>query len=135
MNPSTIIALVQNDLYQRELKGISKYNTTVDRTDLTEEQWLQHAYEEALDLAVYLKKTLHEKSVEKIKEIEEPTEQPKFKVGDKVKIICPYSLYEETIFDIKEVSALGLNIFRYLSDWGVRYRESALQLIEESQTK
>ena len=58
MNPSTIIALVQNDLYQRELKGISKYNTTVDRTDLTEEQWLQHAYEEALDLAVYLKKLM-----------------------------------------------------------------------------
>jgi hypothetical protein len=30
----------------------------MDRTDLDEEQWLQHAYEEALDLAIYLKKII-----------------------------------------------------------------------------
>jgi hypothetical protein len=31
------------------------------RTDLVETQWLQHAYEEALDLAVYLKKIMRER--------------------------------------------------------------------------
>jgi hypothetical protein len=30
----------------------------MDRTDLTREQWIQHAYEEALDLALYLKKIM-----------------------------------------------------------------------------
>jgi hypothetical protein len=32
------------------------YGTTLDRQDLTRSEWLQHAYEEALDLALYLKK-------------------------------------------------------------------------------
>jgi hypothetical protein len=30
----------------------------MDRTDLTKEEWIQHAYEEALDLALYLKKII-----------------------------------------------------------------------------
>jgi hypothetical protein len=30
----------------------------MDRTDLSQDEWLQHAYEEALDLALYLKKLL-----------------------------------------------------------------------------
>ena len=42
----------------REERGLMKYGTTVDRTDLTQAQWLQHAYEEALDLAIYLKKVM-----------------------------------------------------------------------------
>ena len=33
----------------------------MDREDLTEEDWLQHAYEEALDLAMYLKKIIKQK--------------------------------------------------------------------------
>jgi hypothetical protein len=65
--PSTIISMVQNDLYNRELRGLSKYNTTVDRTDLTEIDWLQHAYEEALDMAVYLKKIIQDKKREESK--------------------------------------------------------------------
>jgi hypothetical protein len=30
----------------------------MDRTDLSQDEWMQHAYEEALDLALYLKKLL-----------------------------------------------------------------------------
>lgn len=30
----------------------------MDRTDLSEVEWLQHAYEEALDLSIYLKKLI-----------------------------------------------------------------------------
>ena len=55
---SKILDEVINDLKQREQKGLSTYGTTVDRTDLTEKEWLQHAYEEALDLAIYLKKLM-----------------------------------------------------------------------------
>lgn len=39
--------------------GLRKYGVTAaDRTDLTRKQWLQHAKEEALDLAVYLQKLI-----------------------------------------------------------------------------
>lgn len=55
---SQILEQVINDLKQREEKGLKEYGTTVDRTDLTEKEWLQHAYEEALDLAIYLKKLM-----------------------------------------------------------------------------
>lgn len=36
--------------------GKNTYGTTMDRTDLTQKQWLDHAIEEALDLAIYLTK-------------------------------------------------------------------------------
>ena len=49
------------DIQTRAEIGHSKYGVTMERTDLTESQWLQHAYEEALDLAVYLKKILMER--------------------------------------------------------------------------
>jgi hypothetical protein len=59
--PSTILQVVIAELKVREERGLSKYGTTMDRTDLTEKQWLQHAYEEALDLAMYLRKLIKEK--------------------------------------------------------------------------
>jgi hypothetical protein len=46
------------DLRMREKMGYKTYGTTMDRTDLTQQEWLQHAYEEALDLALYLKKII-----------------------------------------------------------------------------
>jgi hypothetical protein len=58
--PSTILQLVIAELKVREERGLSKYGTTMDRKDLTTKEWLQHAYEEALDLAVYLKKIINE---------------------------------------------------------------------------
>lgn len=58
--PSTILQIVIAELKVREERGLSKYGTTVDRKDLTTKEWLQHAYEEALDLAVYLKKIINE---------------------------------------------------------------------------
>lgn len=42
--------------------GKEKYGTTMDRKDLTELQWLIHAQEEAMDLAVYLQKLIQIKS-------------------------------------------------------------------------
>lgn len=36
--------------------GLLKYNTTMERTDLSLHDWLVHAHEECLDLAVYLER-------------------------------------------------------------------------------
>jgi hypothetical protein len=41
-------------LRDRHARGLAKYGTTLDREDLTPQQWAQHAIEEALDLAGYL---------------------------------------------------------------------------------
>ena len=54
-----------DDLLFREEKGRAEYGTTMDRTDLREDEWLQHEYEEALDLAIYLKKIIKTRSENK----------------------------------------------------------------------
>lgn len=46
------------DISRRQQAGMNKYGVSVADNPLTEGQWLEHAYEEALDLAVYLKRIL-----------------------------------------------------------------------------
>ena len=58
-----IIELIET----RADKGFQTYGVTMDRDDLTPEQWIDHAIEEALDLAIYLMKiktTLNENNVQ-----------------------------------------------------------------------
>lgn len=55
---SRILYTIIDDLLAREEKGLKEYGTTMDRSDLSEIEWLQHAYEEALDLSIYLKKLI-----------------------------------------------------------------------------
>jgi hypothetical protein len=52
----TIVESVIEQFKHRSETGIKKYNTTLDRTDLTRLEWLQHAQEEAMDLILYLEK-------------------------------------------------------------------------------
>jgi len=66
---SKILYNIINDLIEREEKGLKEYLTTMDRTDLTELEWLQHAYEEALDLSIYLKKLIKIKTNENAQRI------------------------------------------------------------------
>ena len=40
----------------RSLKGIAKYGTTLEDNNLSLYKWLQHAKEEAMDMALYLHK-------------------------------------------------------------------------------
>jgi hypothetical protein len=54
----TIVEAVRRKLKTRAKVGFEKYRTTMDRTDLTELDWLCHAQEEAMDLAVYLEKLI-----------------------------------------------------------------------------
>jgi len=52
----SIVKSVIKQFKQRSEVGINKYNTTLDRTDLTRLEWLQHAQEEAMDMILYLEK-------------------------------------------------------------------------------
>lgn len=54
----TVVERVRQDLLERSQKGINKYGVTLDRRDLTLKDWLQHAYEECLDQANYLKRCI-----------------------------------------------------------------------------
>lgn len=56
MNATGIEALVCQDIADRQRIGMQKYGTTVEKNKLTVSQWARHAYEEALDLPVYLKR-------------------------------------------------------------------------------
>ena len=57
---SSIEYRVCTKITQRAQVGKKKYGTTMDRKDLTKLQWLKHAQEEAMDLAVYLEKIIQE---------------------------------------------------------------------------
>lgn len=56
----TVVEAVREDLLRRSQIGIAKYGVTLDRTDLNLRDWLQHTYEETLDAANYLKRTIME---------------------------------------------------------------------------
>lgn len=45
---------------ERQMRGIQKYGTTVEANPLTLRDWLQHALEESLDHAIYLKRAIEE---------------------------------------------------------------------------
>ena len=55
----TTYGLIQQ-LIERDQRGREKYGTTLDRTDLSLEDWLQHQVEENLDAAGYASAALRE---------------------------------------------------------------------------
>lgn len=55
-----VVEAVRDDLLRRSQIGIAKYGVTLERTDLNLRDWLQHTYEETLDAANYLKRTIME---------------------------------------------------------------------------
>ena len=77
MERDKIVEAVREDLLQRSERGIQKYGTTLDREDLTHRDWLQHAYEEALDLANYLKKCILDLDSKDIYELPKTKVDPK----------------------------------------------------------
>lgn len=52
----SIVESVINKFRERSAVGIKKYNTTLDRTDLNEDQWREHLLEELMDAILYLHK-------------------------------------------------------------------------------
>ena len=55
MKTDPVVEAVRQDLLNRSQIGIKKYGTTLAENPLDLKQWLQHAYEECLDQANYLK--------------------------------------------------------------------------------
>lgn len=51
---------VCDDIARRQEMGVAKYGTTVANNPLELREWLQHAYEETLDKAIYLKRAIEE---------------------------------------------------------------------------
>jgi len=66
--PKQVYAQVMIDLRSREKMGIEKYGVSVDKAKLDTLKWMQHAYEESLDHAIYMKKLILEahKNVESL---------------------------------------------------------------------
>jgi len=52
----TIVQTVVDQFISRAEKGRIKYGVTLDRTDLTPTQWIQHTIEELSDMLLYLTK-------------------------------------------------------------------------------
>jgi len=51
---------VKQKFESRSQAGISKYNTTLERTDIDLEGWLIHLQEECMDAAGYIERILEE---------------------------------------------------------------------------
>ena len=66
-----IEASVCIEIARRQEMGIAKYGTTVADNPLSLRQWLQHAYEETLDKAIYLKRAIAEIDAQELRDIDD----------------------------------------------------------------
>lgn len=71
-----VVSAVMAEMAKRDRKGFEKYGTTTADNPLDLRQWLQHALEETLDKAVYLKRAIVE--LDNIKEGKTCTSSPIF---------------------------------------------------------
>lgn len=56
LKADSIVDSIVDEFIDRSRIGKRKYNTDLDRTDLSLSEWLQHAIEEHMDAILYLKK-------------------------------------------------------------------------------
>jgi hypothetical protein len=54
----SIVTSIIKQFEERSAMGKAKYGTDLDRTDLSLVDYLQHAKEEAMDMALYLEKAI-----------------------------------------------------------------------------
>jgi hypothetical protein len=54
--PDSVVEAVVKRFHDRAKFGKEKYGTDLDREDLTMEEWIQHAQDEAHDFILYLEK-------------------------------------------------------------------------------
>lgn len=64
MNDKIVLNVLEN-FKKRSETGIKKYNTTLERNDLSTLEWLQHAQEEAMDFVLYLERLKQEYKLNK----------------------------------------------------------------------
>lgn len=58
--PDSVVQTVVEKFVTRAEMGFKKYNATLDRKDLTTEEWINHALEEHMDAILYLTKLKQE---------------------------------------------------------------------------
>lgn len=54
--PDSIVDSILNKFVDRAEMGFKKYSNTLDRKDLSQVEWINHAQEEAMDLILYLER-------------------------------------------------------------------------------
>jgi hypothetical protein len=64
MNDKIVLSVLESFKKRSEI-GIKKYNTTLERNDLSTLEWLQHAQEEAMDFVLYLERLKQEYKLNK----------------------------------------------------------------------
>lgn len=67
MTPDEIVRNVLKRFNARSWVGIDKYSTTLERSDLSTLEWLQHAQDEAMDFVLYLERLKQEFEVKPLK--------------------------------------------------------------------
>ena len=70
--PEGTEAEVCADIARRQALGKNKYGTTVAENQLSLRCWLVHAFEEALDQAIYLKRAIAEIDAQQAKQAGKP---------------------------------------------------------------
>lgn len=63
MTPTGTEARVCEDIAARQHLGLKKYGVSVQSNPIDLRRWLTHAYQESLDLAIYLRRALAEREV------------------------------------------------------------------------
>ena len=53
---SQVLAKVFSEFIEREQTGLKKYGTTMDRNDLSLNEWIEHMKQELMDAILYLEK-------------------------------------------------------------------------------
>ena len=61
----SVVDSVVKKFQDRSILGQKKYGVTLDRNDLTTEQWIQHVQEELMDAILYLERLKKENPLEK----------------------------------------------------------------------
>ncbi len=61
----SVVEEVRQKFATRAMKGYEKYNASMDRKDLTIDEWLEHAQEEAMDFILYITKIRKELAAKK----------------------------------------------------------------------
>ena len=59
-NDDSIEQAVVAKILNRQKQGFKNYGTSMTRTDLSTLDWLKHAQEEAMDMAIYLQRLIQD---------------------------------------------------------------------------
>lgn len=59
-SPGGVESRVASDIAARQRLGLKKYGISVEDNPLPLREWLEHAYQESLDLPIYLKRAIEE---------------------------------------------------------------------------